>query len=164
MKLLRFPPLGSPRGSTRIPEEPLKQRPDLKLDQLSRTRDLMNRAIRDVMVTGHEPLEESLNELPDADDRHVVAAAIHAGAQVIVTFNLKDFPSSSLGPFNIEAQHPDEFILNVIDLDAPAVEGVIRKQAADLKNPPRTVADLLETLREQGLSQSVTKLKELMDL
>lgn len=141
----------------------LERRRDLRMDQLSRTRELMNRAIRDVVVSGHELLEVSLQGFPDEDDRHVVAAAIHAGAQVIVTFNLKDFPSASLDPFNIEAQHPDEFVLNVIDLDAPAVEGVIRKQASDLKNPPRTVADLLETFREQGLVQSVAKLKELMD-
>ncbi|MFT3861144.1 hypothetical protein [Micropruina sp.] len=69
----------------------------------------MNDAIRDVAVTGYEPLIDKL-ELPDPDDRHVVAAAIHAGAQVIVTRNLRDFPSDALGPWGIEAQHPDAFL------------------------------------------------------
>lgn len=55
--------------------------------------------------------------LPDLDDRHVVAAAIRAGAQVIVTANVKDFPAAALEPFNIEAQHPDVFIVGLIDLD-----------------------------------------------
>lgn len=66
-------------------------RTDLDPAKLDRTRQLMNRAIRDVLVTGYEPLVEVL-DLPDPDDRHVLAAAITARAQVIVTDNLKDFP------------------------------------------------------------------------
>ncbi|MEY9840702.1 PIN domain-containing protein, partial [Streptacidiphilus sp. EB103A] len=58
-------------------------------------RERMNAAIRDCLITGHEPLIEGL-KLPDPDDRHVLAAAIKAGAQVIVTSNLKDFPSAYL--------------------------------------------------------------------
>ena len=58
--------------------------------KLERTRDLMNAHVRDAIVTGFEELIPSL-VLPDADDRHVLAAAIRAGAQVIVTYNLKDF-------------------------------------------------------------------------
>lgn len=59
-------------------------------------------------MTGHEPLIEGL-KLPDPDDRHVLAAAIKAGAQVIVTRNLKDFPETDLQPWDIEAQSPDAF-------------------------------------------------------
>ena len=72
-------------------------------------------------------------------------------------------PASVLSKFNIEAQHPDEFLLNVIDLAPAKVAHVVRTQAAELKNPKRIVAELLETLREQGLVKSVTRLKELMD-
>ena len=57
--------------------------------------------------------------LPDPDDRHVLAAAIRAGAQAIVTFNVKDFPASTLSKYSMEALHPDDFLLDVIDL-APA--------------------------------------------
>ena len=81
----------------------LKQRPDLKAEDLERTRSLMNAHVRDSLVTGFEHLIPAV-ELPDADDRHVVAAAIHGGASLIVTFNLKDFPSERLKPYNLAAQ------------------------------------------------------------
>lgn len=93
----------------------LAKRPDLNASSLQRTRDLMNQSIRDVMVTGHEGLISSL-ELPDRDDRHVLAAAIRAGAQVIVTANLSDFPDHKLEAYSVEAQHPDEFVLHLLDL------------------------------------------------
>ncbi len=72
-----------------------KNRPDLSLDLLDRTRTLMNQAVPDCLIEGFEPLINGLN-LPDADDRHVLAATITGQAQVIVTINLKDFPSSEL--------------------------------------------------------------------
>jgi predicted nucleic acid-binding protein len=67
-------------------------RPDLDPAKLDRTRELMNRAIRDVLVIDYEPLIEII-DLPDVDDRHVLAAAIKAHAQLNVTDNTKDFPS-----------------------------------------------------------------------
>ena len=75
----------------------LKNRSDLKREQLERTRDMMNSHVRDCLVTGHESLIETIT-LPDPGDRHVVAAAIKSGASLIVTFNLKDFPTSALAP------------------------------------------------------------------
>ena len=65
-------------------------------------------------MTGYEHLIDSI-ELPDQDDRHVLAAAIRCGASVIVTFNLGDFPSQALAEFSIEAQHPDDFVLAVLE-------------------------------------------------
>src|SRR5690606_4809792 len=87
----------------------LLNRSDLSREQLDRTSSAMDRAVPDALVTGHESLCSSLN-LPDPDDRHVLAAAIKCGASVIVTFNLKDFPSDVLEPFEVEAMHPDDFI------------------------------------------------------
>jgi predicted nucleic acid-binding protein len=75
-----------------------RNRPDISQDKISRLRDLLNAAVPDCLVTGYEPLIEGL-KLPDAKDRHVLAAAIKAGAQVIVTRNLKDFPASDLQPW-----------------------------------------------------------------
>lgn len=83
----------------------LENRPDLKPEQLERTRELMNAHVRDSLVTGYESLIENL-ELPDPDDRHVLAAAIRTRASVIVTFNLTDFPAEVLEPLGIESQHP----------------------------------------------------------
>lgn len=72
----------------------LKSRPELK-DKLPRTRELMNNAVQDSLVTGYESIIENL-KLPDTDDRHVLAAAIRSNAQAIITFNLKDFPNDVL--------------------------------------------------------------------
>ena len=91
----------------------------------------------------------------------MLAAAICASAQGIVTFNLADFPDARLAPYNIEAKHPDDFVLDTMDLAAGLVTTVVGQQAAALKNPPRSVGELLDTLRDQGLVRSVAKLREL---
>lgn len=62
----------------------------------------------------------------------------------------------------VETQHPDDFILGLIDLAPAAVAAVVSRQASALKNPPRSVAELLDTLRDQGLVRSVAKLRELL--
>lgn len=127
--------------------------------RLDRTRALMNEAIDDVVVRGYESLIAGL-VLPDPDDRHVLAAAICAGAQVIVTNNVKDFPSDLLAAFGIEAQTPDEFVLHLIDLAPGRVITVIDHQAAALKNPPMSVEDLLARLRTVGLPRSVALIRQ----
>jgi len=128
----------------------LKNRPDLTPRQVSRTAALMDQAIPDAVVTGHEHLIEAL-ALPDADDRHVLAAAIHGNASVIVTFNEKDFPSRVLSGYGIDAQHPDSFIENLFDLDQAAVVLAARKQREQLRNPPIAVDHYLAILLKQGL-------------
>jgi hypothetical protein len=139
-----------------------EDRPDLKPEQLARSRGLLDRAVEDCKVTRYEHLIDSIQGLPDPDDRHVVAAAVRCGAQVIVTFNLKDFPAEVLKQYDIEAQHPDAFVRDVIDLNAGQVARVIHEQAAELKNPPHTPAELLERLHRQGLPLSVARLRELL--
>lgn len=140
----------------------LKQRSDLKPETLDRTRELMRQAIPDCMVTGYEPLIDGL-VLPDPDDRHVLAAAVRAGAQAIVTFNLKDFPADTLRTFEVEAVHPDDFVLDLIDLAPGKVLTAVRKQRRALENPPRSLPELLDTLKNNGLNQSVAKIHELTD-
>ena len=141
-------------------ESIIASRPDLRPTALARTRSLMNEAVPDCLITGYESLINGLN-LPDPGDRHVLAAAIRGGAQAIVTFNLTDFPAESLSPYGIEAKHPDEFVLDSISLAPALVAKVIAEQAAALKNPPRTVLELLATLMSLGLALSVSKLREL---
>lgn len=135
-------------------------RPDLPVAALERTRDLMRRVVRDCVVSGFENLIEGVH-LPDPDDRHVVAAAIRCGAQTVVTFNLADFPRSALAPMGIEAQHPDAFVLDAIDLAPGAVCAAVSQQAASLKNPPMSIGDVLATLERAGLVRSVARLREL---
>lgn len=98
----------------------LENRPDLTLEQLTRTKNLMNGNVRDCLVTGYEALISTL-ELPDPDDRHVLAAAIRSSSSVIVTFNLNDFPAQALAPYCVEAIHPDEFVSQLIDFKKAAV-------------------------------------------
>lgn len=136
----------------------LADRKDLAREQLERTRDLMNRHVRDCLVTGYADLIPSLT-LPDPDDRHVLAAAIKGRANVIVTFNLGDFPEAVLVKHGIEAQHPDEFLVNQFDLNSAAVCRAVRKQRAALRNPPVGVNDLLDTLARQQLPMTVERLR-----
>lgn len=137
----------------------LKDRQDLTIEQLERTREMMDTHVRDCLVTGYEPFIETV-ELPDPNDRHVVAAAIRAEADLIVTFNLKDFPEHALAPLDIEAQHPDEFISHLIDLNAAKVLEAASKQRKGLKKPPKDVDEYLDTLRKQGLVETVKQLRE----
>lgn len=135
----------------------LRKRPDLDAALLARTVELMNRAVPDALVSGHEALVEGLH-LPDPDDRHVLAAAIRCGASVIVIFNQKDFPTDTLATYGVETQHPDEFIDNLFDLDPASVVSAAQKQRQSLQNPAIEVPHYLDILRRQGLSQTVKQL------
>jgi hypothetical protein len=141
----------------------LTNRPDLKVEQIDRTQELMDRHVRDCLVTDFENLVPSI-QLPDADDRHVVAAAIVAGASTIVTFNLKDFPAAEIGKYGIEAQHPDEFIVHQMGLSQATVCLAAKRHRATLRNPAKTVDEYLNTLEMQGLPQTAGKLREFSDL
>ncbi|WP_183632322.1 PIN domain-containing protein [Pseudomonas sp. AS2.8] len=141
----------------------LKNRPDLTSAQLDRTVELMNRAVPDCLVKDYEPLVKGL-DLPDEDDRHVLAAAIKCGASVIVTYNLRDFPAEILKCFEIEALHPDVFLSDIWDLDQAAVLEAARRQRASLKNPTHTPCELLDTLLKQQLPELVKHLSNFESL
>ena len=135
-----------------------RNRPDIPDARLDRLRDLMNRAVRDCLVLGYEPLIEGL-KLPDPDDRHVLAAAVKAGAQVIVTRNLRDFPASDLGQWEIEAKSPDAFVLDQVGINVRAVAASVRQIADSRTNPPESVEDILSQLERDGLVESVAALR-----
>ncbi len=89
----------------------LKERfPKIPIEELQRTRGLIDATVPDCLVRSYRSIAKAL-QLPDPNDAHVLAAAIKAGAQVIVTFNKRDFPPETLDEYDIEAQHPDDFIL-----------------------------------------------------
>jgi hypothetical protein len=134
-----------------------KNRPDLTPALLRRTVDLMNQAVPDALVSGYEDLIDGLT-LPDADDRHVLAAAIRCGASVIVTFNEQDFPKDLLAAYGVEVQNPDEFIDDLFDLDQAAVVAAAQKQRSTLKSPPIDVDRYLDILMKQGLTKTVKDL------
>ncbi len=137
----------------------LANRPDLKQADLERVRDLMNLHARDSLVSGYETLIELIQNCPDPDDRHVIAAAYHAQANAIVTFNLKDFPAAALAPYGLDVIHPDDFLRYQLDLDLARVLESVRTCRARLKSPPKSVADYLDTLEAQRLPKTVSELR-----
>jgi predicted nucleic acid-binding protein len=122
-----------------------KNRPDLDRPLLDRTRGLIERAVPDAIVNGHQPLAESL-DLPDPDDRHVLAAAIHSGAQVIVTANTRDFDHAVVREHEIDIQHPDAFVSRIAAEAPEAVLDALASLATRYRRPPMTPAQILEAL------------------
>ena len=135
-----------------------RNRPDITPDKIDRLRGLMNAAIPDCLVSGYEPLIEGL-KLPDAKDRHVLAAAIKAGGQVIVTRNLKHFPASDLQPWGIDTKSPDDFVLDQVGIDGRTVAACVRQIADARTQPPEGVEDVLSQLERDGLVQAVAALR-----
>lgn len=155
------------RWTSRIHEEWLgnlqRNRPDLSNEALERTRYLIDAAVADAIVTGFEPLEPAYM-LPDPDDVHVLAAAVHCSAGVIVTYNVKDFPIETMAPLGISAQHPDEFVSHLFDLAPGAVAAVVRDQRAALRNPRRSVEELFDTFLSLQMAETVAQLRTMREL
>ena len=136
-----------------------RERPDIPAVRLDSLRSLINESTADPLVTGYDGLIDAL-ELPDPDDRHVLAAAITCGAQVIVTNNITDFPDGSLSPYAIEAQSPDDFLLQLVDLQPDAVWWCLERMAADTNRPPLSAWELLDVLRGNGMPAASEALRE----
>jgi predicted nucleic acid-binding protein len=134
-----------------------KSRPDIAPEKLTRLHGLMLGAVPDSIVSGHEPLIEGLH-LRDPDDRHVLAAAIKSGAQLIVTKD-KDFTTEALRAWTIEAKTPDDFILDLIDISEKIVWGCVQQIVNSRKRRPETVEDVLAHLERSGLVQSAAALR-----
>jgi hypothetical protein len=151
------------RWTARIQDEWVRNlianQPGKPADKIRAIANQMDRSIPDCLITGYEPLIDGLR-LPDDDDRHVLAAAIVGHADTIATFNLKDFPAAMLDPFGIEAVHPDDFVLNQLDLRQLQGLEAIKKMRARLRKPPMTTAELIEMLEHSQLPLTAAKLRE----
>lgn len=162
IRIAQQPHLVQAKWTDRILDEMLdalrKNFPDISEEKATRLRGLMNEAVRDCLVSGYEPLIDSL-DLPDPDDRHVLAAAIKAGAQVIVTLNLKDFPAEKLALWNIKAKSPEDFVLDQIGIDRQAVGACVQQIVDSRTQHPVTVDDVLNELARDGLVRAVTSLR-----
>jgi hypothetical protein len=112
--------------------------------QATRLIGIMASFFPDARVADYEHLVLSVTAHPK--DRHVVAAAAVGGAGIIVTSNLRDFPTTALEPFNLRAVSPDEFLSELFDASPDDVTAIILEQAADLKRPPMRPADVLDAL------------------
>jgi predicted nucleic acid-binding protein len=156
------------RWSARIQDEwvrsLLAQRPDLKPEDLQRTCEMMAKAIPDSLVSGWEKIEASISGLPDPDDRHVLAAALCGHADAIVTFNLSDFPQAVLSEFGVEVQHPDDFLLNQLELAPFPALAAIKAMRARLRKPPVSVPDMVVMLEKLQLPLTAARLREVGEL
>lgn len=133
-------------------------RPDVDTDTIKQA---MHKAFRDAMVDNYQGLIEGLT-LPDQDDRHVLAAAIVSRADVIVTYNLRDFDEKELRKFDIEAVHPDEFIVNLIDLDEGKAKLAFTKLVDRRKNPPVDALELIKRMRKADLTKAARRFREIL--
>lgn len=154
-----------PKWSAQIQDEwgrnLLKNRPDIATRSIESAQSAMDSAFPDANVTAYELLIDDL-ELPDIDDRHVLAAAIKSGAKIIVTNNLKDFPSKRLKQYHIEAQTPDKFITDLAAIDDFRVLQAFEAQVKRLKNPLQSADQVLAALEKNGLKRTVKILKSLL--
>jgi predicted nucleic acid-binding protein len=116
---------------------------------IDRRLDVMRTYFPDALVTGHDELVEGLT--CDPKDRHVLAAAVRAKADALVTFNVRDFPDESLEAFDVELVHPDVFLLDQLDLYPGMITRVLRELSEDYVDPPQSVEDVLGTLRRAGV-------------
>lgn len=130
----------------------LAVRPD-RHQALARTRTLMDRALPQASTHGYEGLIPTLT-LPDPDDCHVLAAALHSGADVLLTFNLKDFPPANVPGCVLLVTHPDAWLVDVTAQDEELTLTVVRELLAALRSPPLKVADLAEALNRLTLTRT----------
>ena len=140
----------------------LKDRSEVTVAQLERTRRLMDQVNPRCLVSGYHAHIPALI-LPDQDDRHVLAAAIEAGATVIVTFNLRHFPRKTLAPLGIRALAPDVFLEALLAQNQARFLRGLRQHRASLHNPPKTVEEYLASLTAQGLSRIAVHLEKHRD-
>ena len=136
-----------------------RNRPDLKKDNLERTRRKMDSNFPNALIRGYESITPTLM-LPDPNDRHVLAVAIHVKAEYIITFNLTDFPKSHLQHYGIEAVSPETVVLQLIQNQSHQVLQAVKDHRLNLKRPVKSVGEYLATLEKQGLPQTVAFLRE----
>jgi predicted nucleic acid-binding protein len=162
IRIAQQPHLVQAKWTDQIMDETLralqKNRPDITEEKAARLRELINGAVRDCLVTGYQPLIEAL-DLPDPDDRHVLAAAIKVNAQLIVTRNLKDFPPKTLAQWDIRPKSPDNFVRDVMDFDSQAVWACVQQIVDSRTRRPVTVDDVLGELQRDGLVASASALR-----
>lgn len=137
----------------------LANRPELDEAKIVRTITAMNTAVLDCIVDGHQSLIGSL-DLPDPNDRHVLAAAIVAPANVIVTFNLKHFPNDKIEPYGLHAKHPDDFLLDLASIDPVEFVKYTKKDFKHYVRNPPSFDDYIESLRKSQIPKTASYLKQ----
>lgn len=136
----------------------LRREPHRSRAALQRTRELMDRAVLDAIVTGYEGFIHRL-ELPDPNDRHVLAAAIVGGCDVILTNNVRHFPSETLTALGVVAERPDPFLARMLGEATPRFLTAVAKVRSRLVTPAIDIGVYLQTLEGHGLETTVAELR-----
>lgn len=151
------------RWTERINDEWIRsvhERQGVALEKLEPLRRLVNASVLDCLVTGYEPLV-GIFKLPDLNDEHVLAAAVKTRADIIVTFNLKDFPSSILAPLGLEARHPDDFLLDLFGISPEAFIDAVQQDFLHYRAPPFTFDQYVAALGKAGVPNSAARIEEM---
>lgn len=152
-----------PRWTARIEQEwvgnLLEHRPDLSRTRLERTCALMRRAIPEGQVEAGDELV--IGALPDPDDRHVLAAALVSGAEVLLTFNEEDFPFAMV-PAPLIVCHPDRFLVRCLQVQPGEVVAAARGILRTLNDPQLSPTDFADGLRRAGLPELAKTLHPLL--
>ncbi|GMA32531.1 PIN domain-containing protein [Litorihabitans aurantiacus] len=156
-----FRPLWSNEVLDEAERAVMRVHPDLAPSRVRRRFRVMGEAFPDAGVTGYEAMTSGL-ELPDPDDRHVAAAAAMGRADVLVTFNVRDFPTAAM-PEGVEVVHPDDFLLAQVDLYEVECIDLVRQQAAAMRHPPMDVHDVLISLGRAGVPGFARAVSPLLD-
>lgn len=135
----------------------LAHRPDLDAEKVYRTCQRMNKAIPEALVPAAP--DEDRYDLPDPDDRHVLAAALACEAEVLLTFNLKDFPAKAI-PAEVQVVHPDVYLTDYFSEHPQAVAAALHSVRTNLKRPPLTSEEILAALKKAGLPKFVKAVQE----
>lgn len=146
-----------PHWTARIHDEWIRNvllnRPHLSAAALERTRANMDAHFSGALVVEFEDLERYFGGVHPGD-QHVAAAALKAGADRIITHNLKHFRANALQPYGITAQHPDDFVCELILADAVTARGTLQRHRAGLNQPPYTPAEYTEAFVRAGLPKA----------
>jgi predicted nucleic acid-binding protein len=119
---------------------------DLTPEKAKRRVSVMREEFPDAMVTGYEPLVDDMTN--DPKDRHILAAAVRANAEIIVTANVRHFPKAACAPYDISVVHPDDFLLDQLDLYEDETLLCIRELVADRARPHTLMPAFLEQFRK----------------
>lgn len=140
----------------------ISKRPDF-LDSINSQSDAMERAFPEACVSGYEDLIDSI-VLPDPDDRHVVAAAIIADAEHIITENLKDFPPDCIEKYGIEAVSADDFLTSTFELYPGPATSALRKMRQSYKKPIMGPSEFLYDLQLKAMPKLASLARKNIDI
>jgi predicted nucleic acid-binding protein len=128
----------------------LRRRPDLSSTQLRRTFALMNQTCPYALTESDIDLIGN-KTLPDPNDNHILASALQAHAQIILTFNLKDFPSTILSTYGIKAAHPDNWFVSLHHNRPSELKSCTEKCRGRLRAPALSPKEYKAELKRAGL-------------